>query len=127
MLTNEEMKEPVKSSTDKDKETEGESGMWTLQKLAESSRMIQESKEKITEYDPWMERGINVTHMVTEAWEPLQGHYEMQWIKKKQWFPVQIFFRKVSLKTQKRIQLLGIPSHSHFCFTNFNQLSSNMV
>lgn len=114
MLINKEMKELVKSSIDKDKETEGEPGMWTLQKLVESSRMIQESKGKITEYDPWMDRGINVTHMVTEAWEPLQGHYEMQWIKK-QWFPVQIFFQKVSLKTQKRI-----PSHSHFCFTNFN-------
>lgn len=97
VLTNEELEELVKSSTEDDEEaeTEEEPATWTLQKLAEVFRIAQTLKDKIMEYDPWMERSIKVTRMITEGLQPLQQHFDEL---KRQQLPLTMSFQKVSKK-----------------------------
>jgi predicted 3-demethylubiquinone-9 3-methyltransferase (glyoxalase superfamily) len=76
VLTNEELEELDKSSTEEEEaeeeETETEPAMWTLEKFGVIFWIAQTLKEKIMDYDPMMERSIKVTRIITEALEPLQ-------------------------------------------------------
>jgi len=61
VLTNEELEDLVKSSTEEDEETEVEPAMWTLEKIGEVFRTAQNLKVKIMDHDYLMKRSIKVT------------------------------------------------------------------
>jgi len=61
VLTNEELVDLVKSSTEEEEEIEVEPAMWTLEKIGEVFRMAQNLKEKIMDYDPLTKHSIKVT------------------------------------------------------------------
>ena len=71
MLTNKELEDLVKSSTEEE-EIEVEPALWTLKKFGEVFRMAQNLKEKIMDYDPMIKHSITVTRTITEALQPLQ-------------------------------------------------------
>ncbi|XP_042322498.1 tigger transposable element-derived protein 1-like [Sceloporus undulatus] len=94
----EELEELVNSCTeegedDDDEESEAEPAMWTLPKFAEVFRIAQTLKDKIMEYDPWMERSIEVTRMITDGLQPLQQHFD-ELKRKRQKFPIRTFSQK---------------------------------
>lgn len=64
VLTNEE--EHVESSTEEedDDEMEEESAIWPLLKFAQVFQIAQTLKDKIRDYDPWMEHSIKVTFVI---------------------------------------------------------------
>lgn len=98
VLTNEELEELVKSSTEEDEEeTEVEPAKWTFQKLDEVFQIAQTLKDKVMEYDPWLERSINVTHMITEGLQPLQQCFD-ELKGNRQELSATVFFKKVSAK-----------------------------
>ena len=106
LLTNEELEELVKSSTEEDEdedegETETEPAMWTLQKLTEVFRIAQTLKDKVMEYDPLMERSIKVTRMITESLQPLQQHFDEL---KRQQLPITVSFPKASAKKRSTVE-----------------------
>lgn len=78
VLKTEELEELTESSTEgeEDEEIEAEPAMWTLPKFAKVFQIAQILKEKIMEYDPWMEHSIKVTRMITKGLQPLQQHFD---------------------------------------------------
>jgi len=72
VLTNEELEDLFKSSTEEEEEIEVEPAVWTLEKFGEMFWMAQNVKEIIIDYDPMMKPSIKVTRMITEALQPLQ-------------------------------------------------------
>jgi len=97
VLTNKELEDLVKSSTEEEEETEVEPAMWTLEKFGKVFRMAQNLKEKIMDYDPMMKHSIKVTCMITEALQPLQEMFN-ELKRQKQQLPVTLFFHKVEKK-----------------------------
>ena len=70
-------------------EEEEEPAMWTLHKFSNVFHMAQNLKDKIMEHDPWMDRSIKVTCMITKSLKPLQEHfYEL---KKRKQLPITMF------------------------------------
>nr|XP_023398902.1 zinc finger protein 404 isoform X1 [Loxodonta africana] len=105
VLTNEELEELVELSTkeEEDEESEAEPAMWTLLKFAEVFEIAQTLKDKIMEYDPWIERSIKVTRMITEGLQPLQQHFDELKIKRQQ-LPITVFFQKIPAKKPSTIK-----------------------
>jgi hypothetical protein len=72
VMTNEELEDLVKSSTEEEEETEVEPATWTLEKFGKVLRMAQNLNERIMDYDLMMKHSMKSTHMITEALQPLQ-------------------------------------------------------
>lgn len=75
VLTNEE--ELVESSIEEEEDDvmETESAIWPLLKSAQVLQIAQTLKNKIKDYDPWMENSIKVTFVITEGLQ-LQSHFD---------------------------------------------------
>ena len=97
VLTNGELEDLVKSSTEEEQEIEVEPAMWTMEKFGEVFRMEQNLKEKIMDYNPIMERSTKVTRMITDASQPLQKMFN-ELKRQKQQLPIMMFFHKVEKK-----------------------------
>ena len=94
VLKTEELEELIESSTEgeEDEEIEAEPAMWTLPKFAKVFQIAQILKDKIMEYDPWMEHSIKVTHMITFA-------ATLWWVRKKErQLPITMSFQKFLAK-----------------------------
>ena len=97
VLTNGELEDLVKSSTEEEQEIEVEPAMWTVEKFGEVFRMELNLKEKIIDYNPIMERSTKVTRMITDASQPLQKIFN-ELKGQKQQLPLMMFFHKVEKK-----------------------------
>jgi transposase-like protein/uncharacterized protein CbrC (UPF0167 family) len=92
-LTNEELEDLLKSSTEDDTEDleEAEPSIWTLEKFSAVFQQAQVLKDMILEYEPSMERSLCVTRGITACLQPLQDSFDDLKKKKKQ-LPITMFF-----------------------------------
>lgn len=97
VFTNEELEDLVKSSPEgsgDEDESQQEAPAWTLEKFSSIFRTAQTLKEQIVDYDPIMERSIQITRTITEALKPLEDLFtEMK--RQKRQLPITMFFKKV--------------------------------
>uniref|UniRef100_A0A0N5BPZ7 HTH CENPB-type domain-containing protein n=2 Tax=Strongyloides papillosus TaxID=174720 RepID=A0A0N5BPZ7_STREA len=96
VLTNEELKNLIISSGEESEEDETQEppASWTLDKFAKVFRTAQTLKDQIMDYDPMMERSINITRKITETMEPLQKLFDELKIQKQQ-LPITMFLEKI--------------------------------
>ena len=98
VLTNGELEDLVKSSTEEEQEIEVDPAMWTIEKFGEVFWIEQNLKEKIMDYNPMTERSTKVTRMITDASQPLQKMFN-ELKRQKQQLPIMMFFHKVEKKS----------------------------
>ena len=131
VLTNGELEDLVKSSTEEEQEIEVEPAMWTMEKFGEVFRMEQNLKEKIMDYNPIMEHSTKVTRMITDASQPLQKMFN-ELKRQKQQLPIIMFFHKVENKKcplSKTLSHLLLTSSSHhiFCLLSLLHFAMMMI
>jgi hypothetical protein len=73
-LTNEELQELIRSSTDdeEDDNEQEEPATWNLHKLAEVFQAEKHLNDLISDYDPSMERSLKITRGITDVLKPYQ-------------------------------------------------------
>ncbi|KAG6925307.1 hypothetical protein G0U57_014821, partial [Chelydra serpentina] len=94
-LTNKELEELIKSSTeDEDDDNEQEEpATWTLQKLSEVFQAAKHFNDLISEYDPSMERSLKLTRSITGDLRPYQEMFEVLKRQQRQ-LPITMFSKK---------------------------------
>uniref|UniRef100_A0A5S6Q437 DDE-1 domain-containing protein n=2 Tax=Trichuris muris TaxID=70415 RepID=A0A5S6Q437_TRIMR len=116
VLSNEELEELTRSSTDSDgDELDGSEDTqpptWTLKKFADIFQQAQILKDKILEYDPSMERGLVVTRGITEALAPLQYLFDEEKKRQKQ-LPITMFLNSASPPLEQPATSSGVDNPS---------------
>jgi hypothetical protein len=93
-LTNEELQELIRSSTeDKEDDEQEEPATWNLHKFAEVFQAAKHPNDLISAYDPSMERSLKMTRGITDVLKPYQEMFE-QLKRQQRHLPITMFFEK---------------------------------
>lgn len=122
VLINEELEELIKSSAKeiKQEEIEPEPAMWTWDKFGEVFQIAQALKDKIMDYDPVVERSIEVTRKITKALQPLQQMFDE--LKRKKRPPIMKFSKRVEKQARS---IISNPPPSTFSAPGSTQPSAS--
>nr|XP_048717446.1 tigger transposable element-derived protein 1-like [Caretta caretta] len=97
-LTNKELEELIKSSTededdDDDDDEQEEPASWNLHKFAEVFQAEKHLNDLISEYDPSMERSLKITRSITDDLRLYQEMFE-QLKRQQRQLPITMFFKE---------------------------------
>jgi hypothetical protein len=92
-LTNEELQELIRSSTEDEDDEHEEPATWNLNKFAEVFQAAKHLNDLISDNDPSMKRNLKITRGITDVLKPYQEMFE-QLKRQHRQFTITMFFKK---------------------------------